>query len=221
MAIPVSTLVPDLVLLAFLTCSLLDKSKGFAHTRYAMKYVGISTGPAARDYFELVESYPNQADQPEGGQDDEKIKAMKQEWKVLQAEFKNFFMKPTTVTFINDHGLHKVTGENKLRDGTRGMFTKAINDALHLRPDETFTEPHNDDALHPITFEGYFDPVSYDSNLDQLWYYFELVGGDPRCTTLSPCFGFYTEPKTKQNAEHTTVECEYSLLNLIVFAFLI
>ncbi|KAF9062356.1 hypothetical protein BDP27DRAFT_1427987 [Rhodocollybia butyracea] len=101
---------------------------------------------------------------------------MKKEWKVLLDECKNYVMKPVTVTFIDAHGVYKVTGENKLHDETRSMFTKAINEALHLQ--------------FPITFEGFYDPEHVESDL--LWRYFELVGGDPRCTTVSPCLGFYT-----------------------------
>ncbi|KAF9062352.1 hypothetical protein BDP27DRAFT_1483259 [Rhodocollybia butyracea] len=121
---------------------------GGKKNKYAQAYIGISSGEPAHGHFELVKSYPLQPDQlREDLQAEKKVEGMKREWQVLLAEFKNYFMGPTTVTFINNQGLYIANGKNQIDDKTRDMFTRAINDALHLQ--------------FPITFEGHFNPSMF------------------------------------------------------------
>ncbi|KAF9059003.1 hypothetical protein BDP27DRAFT_1342333 [Rhodocollybia butyracea] len=169
-------------------------SDGYKKNAHDQAYIGISSGKPAHGHFELVKSYPLGPDQLRADfhwANDLKLLGMKKEWNVLLAEFKNYFMGSTTVTFINDQGIFKTTGKNQLDNNTPDMFTKAINDALHLQ--------------FPLTLEGHFNPVSYISSPGERWDYFELIGPDPPIGWNMHIGGTHTS--NSQNTEHATETC--------------
>ncbi|KAF9074099.1 hypothetical protein BDP27DRAFT_1317309 [Rhodocollybia butyracea] len=158
-------------------------SDGTRNDKNRQVYIGISSDP---NFVHDVIGRPSEQE----GRTVTKTVGMQGEWDALLVQSKSYCMvnpNLATVTFVDDRGAHMLTGLTKLDVSIHGMFTQVIKDALHLQ------------FSGSITFEGYYDPVFVEvdphrpSHLgERHWHYFELIGGDRRCTIVSPCFGFYT-----------------------------
>ncbi|KAF9074100.1 hypothetical protein BDP27DRAFT_1359631 [Rhodocollybia butyracea] len=146
-------------------------------------YVGISPDPRFERH---VIGRPSEQEASTKGWTEAKMLGMQGEWEARLVQFKSYFMvnNPNLATvFVDGHGAHMLTGSTELH--IPASFTQLINDALKLQ--------------FSITFDGYYDAAFTEvdphrsSDLEyRYWRYFELIGGDPGCTIVSPCFGFYT-----------------------------
>ncbi|KAF9074188.1 hypothetical protein BDP27DRAFT_1444449, partial [Rhodocollybia butyracea] len=137
-------------------------------TRFALWYVGISSGWPAQNGFDR-----RKRGKPVLTNGDNRIlEKMRAEWDRIFDEFNRFFMVPE-VTFDLPIPQTEPPSSNPPE---AEEIKKDLNEALHRRPgDSIINSP-----------QGRYTEVH---ELDSRWVYFLLIGGDKRCETASPCFG--------------------------------